>query len=438
MIKSILKHSSRYFSTSIFTAGLGFLMLKYYTAVLTPKEFGIYSMYFIMVQYLALLVFFNDGGFNIMYFKTNNKKEYINMNISFMLFLSLILILFAFILMPFVVPFIADNTYDIFIVSLFVGIGAGFIKMFYRILINEELSSSHMKSNIFQASANHGFSFLLMSLFHLGVMGRQLGQLIGQTFSLFQVRKELMKKLDFHFTFTKNFSNLKETFHLSWPIFISSLMVVVFSYTDRIFLNHFDGLASVGIYSLAYTIGQSLLMINEAVSLAFYPKVMKLLNNNFQINIVTIQNYNIIFMISLLIIASILAYNSELLIQIISNQDYSASSSIVPLIFMSYLFGGFYKIPSMILSHHKITKFYPILSFTSFGLNAVLNYLLIPLYGLIGAAIGTITASIVYSIYINYKTFKYISSIFYKLQILAIYLISIVIFYMITVHIGAN
>jgi len=438
MIKSILKHSSRYFSTSIFTAGLSFLMLKYYTDVLTPKEFGIYSMYFIMVQYLALLVFFNDGGFNIMYFKTNNKKEYINMNISFMILLSLVLILFAFLLMPFIVPFIADNTYDIFIVSLIVGLGAGFIKMFYRILINEELSSSHMKSNIYQASANHGFSFLLMSLFNLGVMGRQLGQLIGQAFSLFQVKNELKRKLDFNFTFTKNFADLKETFHLSLPIFISSLMVIVFSYTDRIFLNHFSGLAMVGIYSLAYTIGQSLLMINEAISLAFYPKVMKLLNENFTRNIIIIQNYNIGFMISLLLVASVLAYNSDILIQIISNKNYSNSSSIIPLIFMSFLFGGFYKIPSMILSHHKITKFYPILSFVAFGLNAVLNYLLIPIYGLIGAAIATGTAAIIYSIYINYRTFKYIDSILYKFQIITIYLISIGIFYMITILIGDN
>jgi O-antigen/teichoic acid export membrane protein len=438
MIKSILKHSSKYFSTSIFTAGLSFLMLKYYTAVLTPEEFGIFSMYFIMVQYLALLVFFNDGGFNIMYFKTNNKKEYINMNISFMLLLSLVLILFSLMLMPFIVPFIADNTYDIFIVSLVVGLGAGFIKMFYRILINEELSSSHMKSNIYQALANHGFSFLLMALFNLGVMGRQLGQLIGQTFSLFQVRNELKKKLKFNFTFTKNFTDLKETFHLAWPIFLSSLMVIVFSYTDRIFLNHFSGLEKVGIYTLGFTIGQSLLMINEAISLAFYPKVMNLLKQDFNQNITIIQKYNIGFMIVLIFVASILALNSKLLVGIISNKNYVDSSTIIPLIFMSFLFGGFYKIPSMILSHYKITKFYPILSFIAFGLNAVLNYMLIPQYGLMGAAIATGISSIIYSIYINYRTFEYIKSFFYKIQIIILYLLSIIIFYVITNLIGTN
>jgi len=409
MIKSILKHSSRYFSTSIFTAGLSFLMLKYYTAVLTPKEFGIYSMYFIMVQYLALLVFFNDGGFNIMYFKTNNKKKYINMNISFMILLSLFLMIFAFIAMPFIVPFIADNTYDIFIVSLIVGLGAGFIKMFYRILINEELSSSHMKSNIYQASANHGFSFILMSLFNLGVMGRQLGQLIGQTFSLFQVRNELKRKLDFNFIFIKNFADLKETFHLAWPIFISSLMVIVFSYTDRIFLNHFNGLEKVGIYALGFTIGQSLSMVNDAMALAFFPKVMNSLKTNYFDALKNIEKIAILYYLFLFVLAILLAFNTNIIVNIISNKNYSESSQIVSIIFIAFLIGGFYKIPTMILSHHKVTKFYPYLSFFSFSINAILNFIFIPKYGVYGAAFATLIGTALYSYFIQIMSFKYLS-----------------------------
>lgn len=432
MLKSIIINSSKYFSTSIFTAGLSFLMLKYYTYALTPSEFGVFSMYSIMVQYIALLIFFNDGGFSIIYFKTNNKKDYINLNISFMIVLALLLSILSLIFMPFIVPFISDNTYDIFIVSLLVGVGAGFIKMFYRILINEELSSSHMTSNIYQASANHGFSFILMALFNLGVMGRQLGQLIGQTISLFEVRGALKEKIDFQFAFCKDFTNLKETLQLSWPIFLSSLMVVVFSYTDRIFLNHFSGLEKVGMYTLAFTVGQSLLMINEAISLAFYPKVMKILNYDFNTNILIIQKYNLWFMFILLIIASILAVYSDVLIAIISNVQYQSSSEIVPLVFVSFLFGGFYKIPSMILSHFKITQFYPRLSFVAFGTNAVLNYILIPRFGAIGAAIATAIASLLYSLYINFKTFIYLNSVKYKFLIIFLYFVSCVIFIFIT------
>lgn len=428
MIKSILKHSTRYFSTSIFTAGLSFAMLKYYTSVLTPKEFGIYSMYVIMIQYIAMLVFFNDGGFSIMYFKTNDKKEYVNLNISFMIVLSIVLFIIALLIMPWAVSFIAKGTYDIYMVSFIVGIGAGFIKMFYRILINEEMSASHRKVSVLQAIFNHGFSFILMSVFHLGVMGRQLGQLLGQSISIFQVLKILKAKTGFNFQFINDFKNLSETLHLAWPIFLSSLMVVIFSYTDRIFLNYFDGLSDVGIYSLGFTIAQSLLMINEAISLSFYPKVMKMLNENFKKNIHAIKNYNLYFSIFLLFITIILSLNSNLILGLISNKSYGNAQAIIPIIFLSFLFGGFYKIPSMILSFHKLTKFYPVLSFISFGTNALLNYIFIPKYGIIGAAWATVVSSVLYSFYINYRTWKYINDKKYNLLIISLYGFSLFMF----------
>jgi len=428
MIKSILKHSVRYFSTSIFTAGLSFAMLKYYTAVLTPKEFGVYSMYFIMIQYVAMLVFFNDGGFNIMYFKTTDKQKYVNLNISFMIVLTIVLFILSLLVMPVIVPFIAKDSYDLYITAFIVGVGAGFIKMFYRILINEELSASHRKVSVLQAISNHGFSVILMSFFHLGVLGREIGQLFGQSVNIFQVLKILRKKLNFRFIFIGSFKELTETYHLAWPIFLSSLMVVIFSYTDRIFLNYFDGLSDVGIYSLGFTIAQSLLMINEAISLSFYPKVMKMFNENFKKNIVIIKNYNLYFSIFLLSITIILSLNSNLILKLISNENYGNAGAIIPIIFLSFLFGGFYKIPSMILSFHKLTKFYPILSFVSFGTNALLNYIFIPKYGIIGAAWATVVSSVLYSLYINYRTWKYIDDKVYNIAIICLYGFSLSIF----------
>ena len=426
MVKSILKHSARYFSTSIFTAGLSFAMLKYYTAVLTPEEFGIYSMYFIMIQYVAMLVFFYDGGFSIMYFKTNDKKEYVNLNISFMIILSVVLFIISFLLMPFIVPFISNGTYDIYIASLVVGIGAGFIKMFYRILINEELSATHRKVSVLQATFNHGFSFILMSFFHLGVMGRQLGQLFGQTINIFQVLKFLREKLDFKFKFITNFKDLVETYHLAWPIFLSSLMVVIFSYTDRIFLNYFNGLSDVGIYSLGFTIGQSLSMVNDAISLAFYPQVMKMLNLEYEKGIKSITKIAIIYYLFLTILATTLAFLAPFVIKLISNKQYYNSSDVVSIIFIAFLIGGFYKIPTMILSFHKITKFYPILSFFAFGINSILNYIFIPKFGILGAAFATLIGTIIYSYFIQFMVFKYVT-IQYKIVTTIFYILAFLI-----------
>ena len=82
----------------------------------------------------------------------------------------------------------------------------------------------------------------------------------------------------------------------------------------------------------------------------------------------------------------------------------------------------------MILSFHKLTKFYPILSFISFGTNALLNYVFIPKYGIIGAAWATVISSILYSLYINYRTWKYIDDKKYNMLIIGLYGFSLMIF----------
>jgi len=47
-IKTVIRHSTKYFSASIISVGAGLLMMKYYTSVFSPAEFGILSLYTIM------------------------------------------------------------------------------------------------------------------------------------------------------------------------------------------------------------------------------------------------------------------------------------------------------------------------------------------------------------------------------------------------------
>ena len=47
MIGVIWKHTLKYFSAGMFASIISFLMIKYYTAVFSPKEYGILSMYLV-------------------------------------------------------------------------------------------------------------------------------------------------------------------------------------------------------------------------------------------------------------------------------------------------------------------------------------------------------------------------------------------------------
>jgi O-antigen/teichoic acid export membrane protein len=150
-------------------------------------------------------------------------------------------------------------------------------------------------------------------------------------------------------------------------------------------------------------------MVNDAMSLAFFPKVMNSLKTNYSDEIKNIEKIAMFYYLFLFALAILLAFNTDIIINIISNENYAESSQIVSIIFIAFLIGGFYKIPTMILSYHKITKFYPYLSFFSFSINAALNFLLIPKYGVYGAAFATLIGTVLYSYIIQIMSFKYLS-----------------------------
>ena len=105
--------------------------------------------------------------------------------------------------------------------------------------------------------------------------------------------------------------------------------------------------------------------------------------------------------------AIIISIFSPGIIQIISNQNYQGAKLILPIIIFGFMMGGLYKIPSVILSYHKIVWFYPLLGLFSFGINTFLNWILIPEHGPRGAAFASFISFYIYSLMMVLLSYKY-------------------------------
>ena len=92
-----------------------------------------------------------------------------------------------------------------------------------------------------------------------------------------------------------------------------------------------------------------------------------------------------------------------------------------------FMMGGFYKIPSLMLNFHKIVWFYTFLAFFSFGSNALLNWLLIPLYGVVGAAFSSFIGLYLYSITLQVFSFKYMDNKYSILTMIGYFVILIIV-----------
>jgi len=399
-LQNVINHAPRYLGGSLIGAGVGLLMTKYYTSVFTPAEFGILSLYAVMFQYIMLIASLNmAGGAMRLYFdyRENKKDEYLSTVSWFTIITSIITFVLGLILMPFIVPLISAHTEFLYVVTLIMGILAVFVGFFTSILYNEKLSKSVFKNNIIQTVFNHLVSVVCIAIFPLGILGRQMGQSAGYLANLLSLIRELCKKNLFRLKRAFNLLMFKETFFLSLPGFITSLLSIAFIYLDRIFLKHFYGNREVGIYSLGFFLGQGLSMVYEAISLSLFPKAMEDLKEDYNNSIVKLEKFAYQYYFGLIFITLILALSSKWLVMLFSTKEYIGAAKVMPLIMIGFMMGGFYKIPSLVLGYHKIVWFYPFLSLFSFGAGGLLNYLLIPKYGMIGAAFATFVGIFIYS-----------------------------------------
>lgn len=194
---------------------------------------------------------------------------------------------------------------------------------------------------------------------------------------------------------------IKPTIHWLKPYFRfgifflpSGYAVWVLNSLDRIFLAQYHTLADIGIYSIGFTIGYTLIqMIVNPIWSLFPPKAAELYNTN------NIKELNILFNQSIKLICWVifpsifgLIVTGDILLSILSTAEFSKGYLVIPIILAGYL-------SSMLSSYFEtilVLKNKPFLStfFTVIAcvFNIILNFLLIPKFSYMGAAAATTLA----------------------------------------------
>jgi len=177
------------------------------------------------------------------------------------------------------------------------------------------------------------------------------------------------------------------------PILLGSVSYDLMFNIDTIFIKHFLSNLEVGYYSVARTINQIFTFLPLAIGTILMPHVSKLKNRAESIKKLKLL-LKITFGTSILTFVFLLIF-SKLIISVVFTDKYLPSLNAVYILaigqvfFMSYIlyeavWQGFNKpkIPSLIILVVSI-------------LNIIGNFVLIPIYGLIGAAISTAITSFI-------------------------------------------
>jgi O-antigen/teichoic acid export membrane protein len=345
-----------------------------------------------MVLLTFLAVFYSlsiDRSIYRLYFdyKTEeDKKNYLGtITITMILnaFFVLVIVLMSEGLISKIYSTIPHNPYYLYIIATaFFSIFGIIPKIYFQV---EQKPLKFILISLFEFAVTTGLIIYFIVDRQMGAQGMLLAGLISSVIFLPLFIFITLKVINFTF----NYDIMKESLLFSLPLMPMILAAWILNLSDRIFIENFNGLKEVGIYSIAYKMAEILLVFTAAFSNAYDPIFFKIANQKNQIDAQNkLSLYNKAFIIILIICAlGITLFTREFFLLL--DKQYFSAIYLVPIIMIGVLFSNASSIFNLSIYQAKKTKLIMYLTFSSALLNIILNWLIVPTYGAQGAAFTT-------------------------------------------------
>lgn len=194
-----------------------------------------------------------------------------------------------------------------------------------------------------------------------------------------------------------SFTRMKTLVHDSWPLLLSGIAIMIYMRIDQIMLGEIINDKAVGIYTVAVQISEAWYFFPIILVSSLFPSIINAKKDNEVEYYNKLQRLYKLIVIFALIIAIPTTFLSDWIIQFLFGSNYSEASTVLTLHIWTGIFVGL-GIASgkwYILEDLKILLFYR--TIVSAFINVVLNFILIPNYGVRGAAVATLISFIVAS-----------------------------------------
>lgn len=222
------------------------------------------------------------------------------------------------------------------------------------------------------------------------VTARILGLMIAETVGYSGVALyQLIKGKRF---FSKKF--WKYAIMLNVPLIPHALSQTILINADRIMIEKFIGNSEEGIYSLAYSVSQIMIIFNQSLGQTLAPWTYEKIKAK---RVSDIKSVAYSTMIAIGVINLLMMLFAPEILFIFAPSSYHEAVMVIPPIAMATFFMYLYDWFARFEYYFEKSTWIMVASVTGAVLNIVLNYMLIPLWGYSAAAYTTLICYIVYS-----------------------------------------
>lgn len=419
----MIKPTIIYGVASMLPALLGFVLLPFYSRHLSTTEFGIIAAMGVLSSILT--VFSNlalDRAAFRFYFDSNDQEERKKVLSTFFLGSVAIAIIFFAVLVsskPLLTKAYPEIDfypyYFLTIVTISLSVCESFVMGYFRIA---EKPRQYLLMIFLTLCLQGGLIFYFVLFKNEGALG-QIRALLFTAVALLPVYLTIAY-LNFSLSF--NWEVFKQGASFSWPFIPTLLIAWVLNWSDSVFIANYRSMSEVGLYSMAYKISMVFFMLTGAFSLAYQPVFFRKANQVDQVEAKR-NIYAIIHMASraFILIAFLLALFSEDIVRLLLDKKYQGIYLLIRVILLSHILSAIMGISSnLYYLQSKRSKLQLAVVSTAAVVNLVLNYLLVPSYGMYGAAWATVTAMAILTVmhYSFSKTSYFINIFWSKLSLI--------------------
>lgn len=214
---------------------------------------------------------------------------------------------------------------------------------------------------------------------------------------------------------------MKELFQQSWPLIFASGLYLIYSKIDQVMLGEIAGMHAVGVYAAAVKLSEGGGFIFTTLAVALYPLMLKERNVNRQRFVVQTKKLLSLMMVLSVSLAVVITLSASFLTDLIFGDQYQGVETVLSLHVWGAVFIAINAISAKYLVTEGLQKNSVYKNVIGILVNVVLNYLLIPVYGVNGAAFSTVISHL-FSTYLYFSLRAETRQLFY-MQSYAIFLV---------------
>ncbi|WP_077619737.1 flippase [Bacillus sinesaloumensis] len=402
--KQFIKNTLMTISRQISAILIGLLYTVIIARVLGPTGNGIYQL--IILLPTMLLTIFNLGiGSSSVYYigkKNYHIEDILKTNTrSGLLFSFFSVILGALFLLFFSEQFFQDvDPVYLFVILLLMPFL--FLNEYYLVIFQgkQDFKSYNMLSLSRQIIALL-FTILFLVIIRLDIIGALFAFVLGILAQYLLSRYFLKSRLGVQVkdgVYSKDY--FKKSISYGIKAHISNILSFVNYRADIFIISFYINPAAVGIYTAAVSIAERLWIVSQAISSVLFPTVSSLESQDEKNHLTSILSRNVLWLS--IISGFIFFLLSDLVVLILFGEEYIESSLAIKLLLPGIVLFSVDRILSNDLAGRGKPEINMNVSIVTVVSNIVLNILLVPHYGIIGAAAST---SVTYSLATVIKLF---------------------------------